>query len=211
MKTDDLIQAMAADSERPWPLGAVLPLATLAAALAVAAVFLPLLGVRPDLGAALMRLPVIVKQAFPLALALAAGGAALRLACPGLGVGRWALALAAVPAVLLLAVAAELFALPAPDWMPAMMGRSNGQCLVFISLMSLPLLAATLAALRRGASTRPVLSGALAGLLSGGAAAAVYALRCTEDSPLFYGFWYVLAILGVTALGALLGARVLRW
>ena len=79
-----------------------------------------------------------------------------------------------------------------------MMGRSNGQCLVFISLMSLPLLAATLAALRRGASTRPVLSGALAGLLSGGAAAAVYALRCTEDSPLFYGLWYVLAILGVT-------------
>ena len=67
-----------------------------------------------------------------------------------------------------------------------MMGQSNGQCLVFISLMSLPLLAGTLWALRRGASTRPALSGALAGLLSGGAAAVVYSLHCTEDSPLFY-------------------------
>ena len=84
-----------------------------------------------------------------------------------------------------------------------MMGQSNGQCVAFISLMSLPLLAASLWALRRGASTRPALSGALAGLLSGGAAAAVYAVHCTEDSPLFYAFWYVLAILGATALGAL--------
>jgi hypothetical protein len=77
--------------------------------------------------------------------------------------------------------------------------------------MSLPLLAATLWALRRGASTRPALSGALAGLLSGGAAATVYAVHCPEDSPLFYASWYVLAILGATALGALLGARLLRW
>ena len=77
--------------------------------------------------------------------------------------------------------------------------------------MSLPFLAATLWALRRGASTRPGLSGALAGLLSGAAAATVYAVHCTEDSPLFWSFWYVLAILFATALGALLGARVLRW
>ena len=211
MKTDELIQAMAADRERPWPLALVLPLAVLLAALAVAAVFLPLLGARPDLGAALMRLPVMVKQAFPPALALAAGGAALRLACPGLSLGGWRLALAAVPAVLLLAVAGELLTRPQAAWMPALMGQSNRQCLVSIGLMSLPLLAAALWALRRGASTRPALSGALAGLLSGGAAAAVYAVHCTEDSPLFYALWYVLAILGVTALGALLGARLLRW
>jgi hypothetical protein len=36
-------------------------------------------------------------------------------------------------------------------------------------------------------------------------------VHCTEDSPLFWSFWYVLAILFATALGALLGARVLRW
>ena len=92
-----------------------------------------------------------------------------------------------------------------------MMGQSNGQCVGFISVMALPLLAGALWALRRGASTRPALSGALAGLLSGGAAAIVYSMHCTEDSPLFYAVWYMLAILGATALGALLGSRLLRW
>jgi hypothetical protein len=202
---------MSADRERPRPLALVLPAAILLGALLVAAAFLPILGVRPDLGAALMRLPVVVKQAFPAALALLAGGAALRLACPGLSPGRWAPALAAVPAVLLLAALAELVALPRSAWMPALMGETHRQCLALVSLMSLPLLAAALAALRRGASTRPRLSGALAGLAGGGAAAAVYAVHCPEDSPLFYGVWYVLPILGAAALGALLGARVLRW
>jgi hypothetical protein len=211
MKTDELIQAMAADRERPWPLALVLPAAVLLAALAVAAVFLPLLGARPDLGAALTRLPVVVKQAFPPLLALAAGGAALRLARPGLSLGRWALALAAVPAVLLFSVLAELLVLPRAAWMPALMGQTNRQCLLLIGLMSLPLLAAVLWALRGGASTRPGWSGALAGLLSGSAATTVYAVHCTEDSPLFWAVWYVLAILGATALGALLGARLLRW
>ena len=45
----------------------------------------------------------------------------------------------------------------------------------------------------------------------GGLATAVYAFHCTEDSPLFYAVWYVLAILAVTAVGALVGARALRW
>ena len=92
-----------------------------------------------------------------------------------------------------------------------MMGSSNGQCVFFIGGMSLPLLAATLWALRRGASTRPGLSGALAGLLSGGTAALVYSVHCTEDNPLFYATWYVLAILGATLVGAILGPRLLRW
>jgi hypothetical protein len=95
--------------------------------------------------------------------------------------------------------------------MPAMMGQSSGHCLAFIGIMSVPLLAASLWALRRGASTRPALSGALAGLLSGGAAATVYAVHCTEDSPLFYSLWYVLAIVGAAGVGWIVGRRLLRW
>ncbi len=102
-------------------------------------------------------------------------------------------------------------AMPASDWMPAMMGQSNGQCVGFITLMALPLLAVALWALRDGASTRPAVSGALAGLLAGGAAAVVYSLHCTEDSPLFYAVWYGLAVLIATGVGAALGSRVLRW
>ncbi len=209
MKTEDLIQVMAADSRRPWPLPVVLSVAIVVAALVVAVVFLPILGMRPALP--LADPDVLIKQAFAPALALAAGGAVLRLACPGLGVGRWAVLLSTVPAILLLAVAGTLLAQPRETWMPSMMGDSSGQCLALISMMSVPLLAASLWVLRAGASTRPAISGALAGLLSGSAAATVYAVHCTEDSPLFYSFWYGLAILGVTAVGALLGRRLLRW
>lgn len=216
MRTEDLIQAMAADSERPWrPAAAlpaaVLPAAVLVAALAVAGVALALLGVRADLARALVQPVVAVKTAVPLALAFAAGGAALRLACPGMPLGRWRPALALAPTVLLLVAAGTFLALPPAERMPALMGQTHRECLLAIGLMSVPLLAAALWALRAGASTRPAVSGALAGLLGGSAAAAIYALHCTEDSPLFYASWYGLAILGATAAGALLGARLLRW
>ena len=52
---------------------------------------------------------------------------------------------------------------------------------------------------------------AAAGLLAGGLAATLYATHCTDDSPLFVAAWYSLAIAGVAALGALIGARWLRW
>ena len=84
-------------------------------------------------------------------------------------------------------------------------------CLTAIPLLSLPLLGAALYALRQGAPTRPGFSGAVAGLLAGGMAAAIYAVHCTDDSPLFVATWYGIAIAGVSALGAILGRRVLRW
>ncbi|MFT3973648.1 MAG: DUF1109 domain-containing protein [Amaricoccus sp.] len=142
---------------------------------------------------------------------MAAGGASLRLATPGHRIGRWRAALAAVPAGLAVAVVASLVHLPAAAWRGAMLGGSAAPCLVLVITLALPVLGAVLWALRRGASPRPRLSGALAGLLSGATTASLYALHCTEDSPLFYATWYVLAILAVTGLGALLGPRVLRW
>ena len=92
-----------------------------------------------------------------------------------------------------------------------MMGETSRFCFVWATLMALPPLAGALWALRGGASTRPTLSGALAGLLAGGTGAALYAIHCTEDSPLFYAVWYVLAILVATAIGAVLGRFLLRW
>ena len=109
------------------------------------------------------------------------------------------------------AVVIELLTLPRGDWMTALIGQSIPQCLTYITLMSLPILGVTLYVLRSGASPRPALTGAIGGLLSAGAATTVYAVHCTEDSPLFYGLWYVLAMLAISALGALAGGRVLRW
>ena len=64
---------------------------------------------------------------------------------------------------------------------------------------------------RQGAPQNPVRAGAIAGLLAGGIGATLYAVHCFDDSPLFVATWYTLAITFVTGLGALLGARLLRW
>lgn len=108
-------------------------------------------------------------------------------------------------------VVADMAALPRAGWRAAMMGGTHWFCLGAICLMAAPLLGALLWVLRDGASTRPRLSGAVAGLLAGGAAATLYAIHCTEDDPLFYATWYGLAILMVSAAGALAGGRLLRW
>jgi hypothetical protein len=80
-----------------------------------------------------------------------------------------------------------------------------------VPLMSLPLLAAALIGLRHGAPARPAVSGAVAGLVSAGLAATLYASHCTDDSPLFVATWYTLATALMAAIGALVGSRVLRY
>jgi hypothetical protein len=80
-----------------------------------------------------------------------------------------------------------------------------------VLLLSLPILAGALMALRHGAPTRPRTAGAMARLLAGGVAAARYTLHCPEDSLLFIAAWHVPAILLVSLLGAGLATRVLRW
>jgi len=42
-------------------------------------------------------------------------------------------------------------------------------------------------------------------------AATLYASHCEDDSPLFVATWYTIATAMVTAIGALLGSRVLRF
>ena len=54
-------------------------------------------------------------------------------------------------------------------------------------------------------------AGAVAGLLSAGLAATVYASHCTDDSPLFVATWYTLATAIVASVGALMGKRALRY
>jgi hypothetical protein len=95
--------------------------------------------------------------------------------------------------------------------MPRLVGSNWRTCLTAIPLMSLPLLAAALFGLRQGAPTRPAIAGAIAGLASAGLAATLYASHCTDDSPLFVATWYSIATVLVTAIGALLGSRVLRF
>lgn len=211
MKTDDLIRVLSADTAVGPPVGRLLMPALMAGGLVAGALLLVAYGLRPDLGRALGDGQVLVKHLFGPLLGVAAAGAALRAARPGARIAGWARALLVAPVLVLLAFVADLVALPVPAWPDALTGQSILLCLSGVTLLSLPFFALALIALRRGAPTDPRIAGALAGLASGGFGAAVYALHCIEDSALFYGVWYSIAILAVTALGALLGPRLLRW
>jgi hypothetical protein len=209
MKTDDLIRALAADSVPAPPVERALWPALALGLAASTILFLATLGTRPDLAQAIESLRFVIKPAFPLILIGGAMYALTRLWSPGRPVPLWALALA--PAALAVALALELIALPAHQWGAALVGENALKCLFFISLFALTPLAVTLGALRRGAPTRPALTGAVAGLLSAGLGASLYALHCPDDSPLFVATWYVIASSFVAVLGAVIGARVLRW
>jgi hypothetical protein len=95
--------------------------------------------------------------------------------------------------------------------MTRLVGSNSKICMTAIPALSLPLLIAALIGLRHGAPSRPALSGAIAGLLSAGLAATLYASHCTDDSPLFVATWYTLAVALMAALGALMGSRMLRY
>jgi hypothetical protein len=212
METDQLIRTLAADNaHRARPVGFVLSLALLSAAPVSVAMFLAGLGVRPDVMTA-MRNPFFdLKFAVTLALAVSAIAISLHLSRPEATLRGWVWLLL-IPAGLLVAgIGTEMMMPQRLPMMTRLMGRNSMVCLTAIPLMSLPLLAAALFGLRHGAPTRPAIAGALAGLLSAGLAATLYASHCVDDSPLFVATWYTLAAALVTAIGALAGSRMLRF
>jgi hypothetical protein len=212
MKTDDLINALVADVATSKPrLGSVFAAALIAGIAASAIIFFFWVHPRPDFSQAATTVRFLFKFVFSGLLALAAFGLTARLARPGAPRGLWGGAWLVAPALLLLAVAAELHALPANLWLGRLIGVNARFCLTLIPLLSIAPLAAILSALREGAATQPSLAGAAAGLTAGGIAATLYAAHCTDDSPLFVATWYTMAIAIVTAAGALLGPRILRW
>jgi hypothetical protein len=212
METDQLIRTLAADNaHHVRPVGLVLALALLAAAPVSLAIFLAGLGVRPDVMTA-MRNPFFdLKFAVALALAIPAIAISLHLSRPEASLRGWAWLLLIPAGLLLGGIASEMML---PQRLPAMtrlVGSNSLTCLTAIPLMSLPLLTAALIGLRHGAPARPAVAGALAGLLSAGLAAALYASHCTDDSPLFVATWYTIATALVAAVGALSGPKVLSY
>ena len=212
MDTDQLIRTLAADNaHRARPVGFALMLALLAAAPVSLLMFFTELGVRPDVMTA-MRNPFFdLKFAVTLALAISATAVSLHLSRPEAslrGFGWWLL----VPAGILVAgISGEMMMPQRAPMMTRLVGNNSKFCMTFIPVISLPLLLATLLGLRHGAPSRPALSGAIAGMLSAGLAATLYASHCTDDSPLFVATWYTLATALVAAVGALIGSRVLKY
>lgn len=211
MKTDDLIGMLstqagaaprAAVARRLWPVAA---LGLLASALFGVLV----VGLVPM--SVMMQMGWWVKFGYAVALVAVGGWLTARLAQP---VQRlvW-------PQVALMAVLAVMGALGAWQWFTTMpelrlaelLGHSWKTCPRNVVLLAVPPMAAAFWALRGLAPTRPRLAGAAAGLFAGALGAAAYSLSCSELGMSFVAVWYTLGMVATTALGALLGPRLLRW
>jgi hypothetical protein len=211
MKTDDLIGMLAAgagpvpapqDSRR---LAMGLPVALMVAAVVVM-LWLGLLP--PDLWGPSATGPKLAYAAL-----LSGSGVWLlrRLGRPGASVAVPLGMVLAVLAVAAVAGMADLWATDAAARGMRLTGKSASQCPVAILALSLPAMAASMAAVRALAPVRLRLAGAAAGLAAGGVAAMAYALACTEGAAAFIAVWYTLGMLLAAGLGALIGPRVLRW
>ena len=212
METEQLIRSLAADSmHRARPVGFVLALGLLVAAPVSLAMFASTLGVRPDVMTAIHNPFFGLKFVVTLALAAAAIAVSLHLSRPEVSLKGWWWLLLVPVGILTAGIASEMMLPQRLPMMVRLIGNNSRICLTAIPLMSLPLLAGALIALRHGATTRPAAAGAIAGLLSAGLAATLYASHCTDDSPLFVATWYPIAIGLVAAIGALAGSKLLRF
>jgi hypothetical protein len=210
MKTDDLIEALAAGIEpvrpaglSPWMVGGAL-------AVAVAAVVV-ILGVLPGLGEVIRGPAFWAKGAYTGALAAASLWLVVRLGRPGASVGLPGWTVASIVSLAGLAGMLELALLPPEARMDDWLGFTWRVCvpnILMVSAFTAPLI---FLAARRLAPTRPMQAGAAAGLLTGALAATAYGLHCPESTAAFVASWYTLGMAGAAAGGALVGRFALRW
>jgi hypothetical protein len=212
METEQLIRTLAADSpHHARPVGSVLALALVAAAPVSLAIFMMGLGVRPDVMTAMHNPFFDLKFVVTLALAISAIAVGLHLSRPEASLRGWGWLLLIPVGIIAAGIASEMMMPQRLPMMTRLIGHNSRICMTAIPLLSLPLLAGALVGLRHGAPARPAVAGAVAGLISAGLAATLYASHCTDDSPLFVATWYPIATAVVVAAGAFVGAKVLRF
>jgi hypothetical protein len=180
------------------------------AAVSLAAV-LAIYGVQPGLVSIAHGGPMVMKAGYALSLVAVAGSMLMPMLRPGNLVPdrRWlfVLPMLVVAGLAILQGATASDADPASLWF----GSSWQQCSLRIAALSVPVFAGACWAIRRQAPLRLRAAGAFAGLVSGGIAATIYALACAENGAGFVLIWHTLGIAISTAVGAMIGPRVLRW
>jgi hypothetical protein len=211
MKTDDLIRTLSVDNTwRQRSVGTVLAVALLAAAPVSIAMFFSELGIRPDVAVAVHNPFFDLKFMITIALALSGMIISLHLSRPEVSIG-WTGCWLALPVALLgIGIVGEIMVPHRLPWTARLIGSNSRVCMTAIPILSLPLLAAALIALRRGAPRNPTVAGAFAGLIASGLAATLYAAHCPDDSPFFVATWYLIATAIVVAIGAFAGSKVLK-
>lgn len=210
MKTDDLISALAADTLPGLSVRARLARAVPLALGVCLAMFFLIWGPRDDLAAALGS-GAVFKTILPLTVAALAGWAGFVLVHPGMR-SRTAMAVLGLGAGALVVVLAAMIGMAGMSRLSdALATPSLIICLLSIPALAGPVLGGVIWALSGGATVRPRLTGAVAGVIAGALAASVYSLYCNQDWALFVLPAYSAAILSIGALGALVGPRALSW
>lgn len=199
--------SVAALRARQVRAGAALLAATLVALLMV----ILWLGTRSDIALA-WRAPVFwLKLGFPAVMGVVAWLALNRSLHPGSRVSGYLAGLVAVVAGLWCLAWAIGRDLSADEQRALFWGSTWLESLVYITIVTIPMLVAALYWSRGFGPLSPRLTGALAGLASGAFAAALYALHCREPGITFLGTWYVLGACIPAVIGMTIGPSVLRW
>jgi hypothetical protein len=211
MKTEDLIDVLARGDD-PAPKRKIAPrlaFALLVGLLLGVGLLLTFFGLRPDIGAA--RMMVMMKAGFA---AMAAGVALpllMRLSRPGRALGWRIGAILGFLALCAVVVAVALMGGDPSTRFEAWTGGIFPWCVVIIPLLAAPTAALLGWLVRDLAPTRLTMTGSALGAVSGGVGAMVYAMYCPMDSVAFVVTWYAVAIALCAVIGAVLGARLLRW
>jgi len=213
MKTSDLVTMLARGDPRLglFPVGRRFALTIVIGFACSTLLLTAVFGVRSDMPTLLERPIFWMKVAFPLFVLSAALLLTLRLSRPG---GRttaaWIFLLFPVFIIWLVAIVVVVNA-PSALRLPLMVGTTWRTCTLSIAALSVPPFIAIFWTMKDMVSTRPMLAGAVIGLLSGAQGAVLYSFYCVEMAIPFWAIWYVLGILMPTVPGILLGRIVLLW
>jgi len=213
MKTDDLIDMLGTNVEpvKGGQLRNTLLIALAVGGVAAFCLMLAILGLPAGSPGGASIGYKAVALAFTLGL-VAAGASFLVRAARPVEPGRKLLMLIGLLflAIVSAGIAALLLAHPTA-WVGMVFGPQWAACLLCIPLFSIAPFASLIWALRKGAPTNLVLTGAIAGLVAGALGGTVFALNHVGGSIPFVALWYGGPIVLCTLAGAILGPRLLRW
>lgn len=212
-RTNDIIDSLVADL-KPVPRHALARRFALGIAIGLAIsllVQIAVFGYRHDMPYSFLLPAFWAKSVYNAALAVTAFFGLYALAHPDGSARRSFVVVVMIIIAMAMMGMMQLSMTPVETHHSLIMGVSALHCPFLILGFALPVFAGNIWILRAAAPTRLRLAGFAAGLAAGAAGAWVYSWFCNENGMAFVAIWYTLGILGVGAIGALSGPRLLRW
>ena len=213
MKTDELISMLATQIEAVDPRRLRRRQRMILAGGFLTSLFIctVLLKLNPSLADFVREPRFWVRESFCVTLAVTGILTVTRLGYPGRTIGLLPVGFLMPVLVLWSLAAVALWSAPPDERVALILGRTARVCPFLITLLGAPVLIAFIGILRNLAPTHLRGAGAAAGFAAGSLGAVAYTLHCPELAAPFISVWYLMGILLSTALGALVGPRLLRW